>query len=321
MPLGLGQTISIVTMSNGYLEDPFKMATAHWRNMGYNAAPNGSLMRTHPAGLFGLLFSLKDSDINNKLTARKRVFDLAAELSIVTHVDPRCIVSCAVGSELVRGLVLGEIRCEHDIHAVLEEAILWYDEKWKPLLQERDGEIDEKEVWNLNREVFISHAWAESLGELELDDSQKMGYVLKCLDSGIFLLRKAMRKMKETRGSLLIQVKLFKELITELVMLGGDADTNACFAGALLGAYIGYKALPSEWRDGLNHGVWLTDKAEALASIISVKDGEYNPDDNQDTAKDGGRGMLMNEEMESRWQELITRVARETPTVLTKKKA
>jgi ADP-ribosylglycohydrolase len=38
---------------------------------------------------------------------------------------------------------------------------------------------------------------------------------------------------------------LFEELIVNLIMEGGDADTNAAVAGALLGAYLGYANLPS----------------------------------------------------------------------------
>jgi ADP-ribosylglycohydrolase len=32
---------------------------------------------------------------------------------------------------------------------------------------------------------------------------------------------------------------LFEELIVNLIMEGGDADTNAAVAGAVLGAYLG----------------------------------------------------------------------------------
>ena len=52
-------------------------------------------------------------------------------------------------------------------------------------------------------------------------------------------------------GRLRAQTAVFETLVTPLVMEGGDADTNACFAGALLGAYLGYKVLPPHWRDGL----------------------------------------------------------------------
>ena len=34
-------------------------------------------------------------------------------------------------------------------------------------------------------------------------------------------------------------------------MQGGDTDTNAAIAGALLGAVYGYSAIPLQWRDRL----------------------------------------------------------------------
>jgi ADP-ribosylglycohydrolase len=39
--------------------------------------------------------------------------------------------------------------------------------------------------------------------------------------------------------------------VIETVMRGGDTDTNAAIAGALLGAVHGAKALPAQWRDAV----------------------------------------------------------------------
>ena len=51
-------------------------------------------------------------------------------------------------------------------------------------------------------------------------------------------------------------------------MRSGDADTNACFAGALVGALLGYKALPAPWIGGLNHVAGLPEKAKNIATIL-----------------------------------------------------
>jgi ADP-ribosylglycohydrolase len=53
---------------------------------------------------------------------------------------------------------------------------------------------------------------------------------------------------------------LFEELIVNFIMEGGDADTNAAVAGAVLGTYIGYANLPSHWTLGLEHKEWLMAK-------------------------------------------------------------
>lgn len=97
LPLGLGRTVGAIVTTKGYLDDPEATARRHWTNSKYNAAPNGSLMRTHPLGLVCLDKSLDET------------FEIAAAFSAVTHIDPRCVVSCAIGTALVRGLVLREV--------------------------------------------------------------------------------------------------------------------------------------------------------------------------------------------------------------------
>ncbi|KAJ2905308.1 ADP-ribosylglycohydrolase [Zalerion maritima] len=293
MPLGLGKTVGTIVIQQGFLEEPEEIATKHWRKNGRDAAANGSLMRTHPVGLFGLL------------KTREETLELAGRLSCITHVDPRCVASCALGSALVRGLVLGEVTTEEQAKQVMEETIVWYDCKWKPTMEKKKG--NEEGEWDLDVEAFRKHAWTETLDELVLDDIA-MGYVLKCLGTGVLQLRKAMRMMKKGQGGLKTQLSVFKELIAELIMCGGDADTNACFAGALLGAYLGYKALPPHWRDGLNHGDWFMNKAESLSILLGVRDGEYDGGQDKDTAHDGGRGLLEQDEMEKRWALLVGKV-------------
>jgi hypothetical protein len=58
-------------------------------------------------------------------------------------------------------------------------------------------------------------------------------------------------------------------------MEGCDADTNACVAGALLGAFLGWKGLPAEWRDNLKEGVWLEWMTEGLCETPGVSEGGF----------------------------------------------
>ena len=111
LPLGLGRTVGAIVRTKTYLDDPEATARRHWINSKYNAAPNGSLMRTHPVGLVCLDKGLDET------------FEIAAAFSAVTHVDPRCVVSCAIGTALVRGLVLREVCKEADIDSVIDAAI------------------------------------------------------------------------------------------------------------------------------------------------------------------------------------------------------
>lgn len=115
----------------------------------------------------------------------------------------------------------------------------------------------------------------------------------KTFGSGIHLLRLAMRETASSGGMLSSQTSLFEPLITDLAMRGGDADTNACFASALVGAYLGYKALPAHWRDGLQHGAWLMRKAEGLCQLLGVVDGDYRGSRDAETAADMERKVML----------------------------
>ena len=43
----------------------------------------------------------------------------------------------------------------------------------------------------------------------------------------------------------------FEDGVVDTVMQGGDTDTNAAIAGALLGAIHGEEAVPAQWREAI----------------------------------------------------------------------
>ncbi|KKP00712.1 hypothetical protein THAR02_07170 [Trichoderma harzianum] len=285
LPLGLGRTVGSIVRSKTFLEYPEETARIHWRNANCELAPNGSIMRTHPLGLMCIHKSLDET------------FQIAADYSVITHADPRCIISCAIGTALIRGLIRQEVCNEEHIDDIVSKAIEWF-----PTYRLRQIEKDssckgdpELDLEELNRHVKVGN-----LTELELDDMYKIGYTYKTFGSGIHLLRLAMRALAAPESRLSAQQTIFEPLITNLIMQGGDADTNACFAGALLGAYLGYKVLPPHWRDGLVHGEWLMKKAEGLSVLLGVGQGSYSGVEDKDTAPDGGRGWLTESQMDEK---------------------
>jgi hypothetical protein len=167
----------------------------------------------------------------------------------------------------------------------------------------------------LDRTEFFKYTKAKHFFELELDDSMKMGYVYKSLGAAILALRRAMHesslslhaatsslnKREEEKGT--FSRSIFENLITTIVMEGGDADTNACIAGALLGAWLGYNALPPHWRDGIEHLEWLLEKCGALIATVGIDNDSvngYRGSEDPDTREDGGRGFLSREALEKR---------------------
>jgi ADP-ribosyl-[dinitrogen reductase] hydrolase len=57
----------------------------------------------------------------------------------------------------------------------------------------------------------------------------------------------------------------FETEVKRVVSLGGDTDTNAAVAGALLGALVGEGGLPSAWLDRLKDRTAIRSEANALA--------------------------------------------------------
>jgi hypothetical protein len=69
----------------------------------------------------------------------------------------------------------------------------------------------------------------------------------------------ALQVVGEARG--------FEDGLRHVVGLGGDTDTNAAVAGALLGAAHGVDAIPTAWLDALAERAALAAEASALAAL------------------------------------------------------
>lgn len=249
-----------------------------WVQSGRHNAANGSLMRTHPLGIICLPIP------------RAKKLETARQYSLIIHADPRCVVACCICTLLISDIFRGKVQTEGHVNDILEEAFTWVTQGYGP-------ETDAQE-FTLDRAEFCRHVYSTSLASLELDDSMKMGYVYKALGAAILCLHLAIRR---PRGDM----NIFEDLITELVMQGGDADTNACCAAALLGAWLGYSSLPPHWRDGLKHRAWLFAKTEALCQVVGISEGGYKGSEDPDTLTDLERGLLPREELEVRGNRLL----------------
>ncbi|KAL2008536.1 hypothetical protein VTN00DRAFT_6730 [Thermoascus crustaceus] len=303
-PLGVGKTVETVALDPGYLSNPTATALKYWVKGNYNVASNGSLMRTHPLGIICLGKPLNET------------FRVATDFSIVTHADPRCVVSCCVTTGLIRGVLRGEILGEEDVDKVIEDAFEWVD-RWVRKGRRYGEDIIKEDAKGggmepqLNRKEFDRYVRVTDFDELQLDET--MGYVYKSLGAAILTLRLGMQRRpylgESSNNSNSTETRddparpyhnLFEELITTLIMQGGDADTNSCIAGSLLGAWVGYTALPPHWRDGIQHHNWLLCKCNALAQTIGVVSDQlllpgYRGSEDQDTRDDGGKGVLSKE--------------------------
>jgi ADP-ribosylglycohydrolase len=136
----------------------------------------------------------------------------AADICRLTHYDPRCVGSCVIASELIHSLI-------YDSQPITYQQMVEIGEKY-------DERI--KEYISLSREADI-----RTLG---LQEEKSMGYTLKTLAVGLWTYWNCFS---------------FEEGLLTVVNAGGDADTNAAVACAILGAKYGYSSIPKEYIDGL----------------------------------------------------------------------
>ncbi|RUL86212.1 ADP-ribosylglycohydrolase family protein [Tautonia sociabilis] len=74
----------------------------------------------------------------------------------------------------------------------------------------------------------------------------------------------------------LLTTDTFEEALTEVVNLGGDADSAGAILGAMAGAHFGVDAIPERWLEGLHNRVGIERRAEALAvgpdAVLEIPD-------------------------------------------------
>lgn len=165
----------------------------------------------------------------------KRVEQNAENVCRITHADPRCVGSCVIFCSIVMELVCGN----HKVDKLTEKAI-------------ELGRNFHPEI-----EIYITKA-TESLDALDLDEglnpgeTDRVGYTLKTLGAAFWALN---------------QAESFEDGILKIIHEGGDADTNAAVAGALLGAKFGYETIPQAWIDGLVHYQSLKERVDRFADL------------------------------------------------------
>lgn len=166
----------------------------------------------------------------------EKVKQNATQVSRITHFDPRCVGSCVAVCLAISNLLQGETDIEQ-----LVDKITKITQAYHPALKE-----------------YFDKA-AVSLEALDLDEglnpgeTDRVGYTLKTLGAGFWALQ---------------QGKSFQDSISKIISAGGDADTNAAVAGALLGVKFGYKSIPQKWVEGLVYKKELTTKVEKLLSLV-----------------------------------------------------
>jgi len=160
-----------------------------------------------------------------------RLVSEAEALSAYTHADERCTAACVAFCGVLSALV-------HD-GADAQSAL----RVGANLATGRSREVDAIMQAVLHRSPLLYH-------------DAPMGYVLLTLERALVALRDAPD---------------YAEGVLTVIRMGGDTDTNACVAGAALGARFGLSGIPARWRERIANPERL---AAALAQLPDPRNAE-----------------------------------------------
>ncbi|EFC80545.1 conserved hypothetical protein [Parafrankia sp. EUN1f] len=170
----------------------------------------------------------------------------AAEISAVTHADPRCVQACvaytAIVSALVDGAPVGAaLRSGRDAVAAMGA-----DEAAGAAAGTGTG------TGTGTGEVVAALATPATTGLTELATT---GYVVHSLAVAVWAIQ---------------QPASLEELLVDVVNRGDDSDTTGAIAGGLLGARDGVSAVPQRWADRLEYAAEIAELAPALHALRRV---------------------------------------------------
>ena len=142
----------------------------------------------------------------------EKALSFSEEICKLTHYDPRCIDSCKI----------------HTTHlvSILNNKKLELDELLKKS-KLNDSRTKKYVLENLNKD-FVS---------FNLDDSSSLGFTYKALLCALWGYYYAYS---------------FEDGLLKIINEGGDADTNGCVIGTVLGARFGIQSIDSNYLIGIN---------------------------------------------------------------------
>ncbi|KAI8364878.1 ADP-ribosylation/Crystallin J1 [Choanephora cucurbitarum] len=277
-PIGINKTNQAVLANPTYKTSPQQAAVEIWKSENTLRGANGSIVR---APLLGAI----------KFWDGTTVIENTAECCRITHPDPRCLISCVVMSTLVARLLRGqdlEIEVNQSPKPSYQTTLspeasyfidgLPVDQRMNALVQnvietnksmliapQTDPlfitpETDMTQMQKYYHQLSDCCILPRSISEFELDDVHSCKDSFKCLGTALFCLTREVPPHMET--------EYFKKMLMDVVMQGGEADTNAAAAGAMLGARFGYSQLPTEWVVGMKRWEWLEDKIDEFCSLL-----------------------------------------------------
>ncbi|GIQ86240.1 ADP-ribosylation/Crystallin J1, partial [Kipferlia bialata] len=179
------------------------------RNSGHSKA-NGALMRESPLFLF--CHSLVGSEYG-----RRVIHQIAALDCRLSHPNPTC-VAASMAYVTAGAALVASAECTADARVELALRVA------KEALSVAGGEGWEVKGWLEDAETATNSS--------EIGAWPMAGYVKHAFTLAFFMVKNKVP---------------FEQAMHDVLILGGDTDTNAAIVGGLLGAFWGQDALPRAW--------------------------------------------------------------------------
>lgn len=239
--VGIGTGVRWVMNEKCFLEDPQKASRIVWKNTMKSLCEDGCIMRT---SLLGLIPNL---DKGIKLT---RIF------CMTTHYHPKALACCIAIVAMVHSIVFQNYNdCDEIIEWGKDKALIemrkhpHYNEKYE--------------------KSFLKYYKVQTLEDMKLDYGPYMSHVKKPFKCTLWALR-------QTKNKSFKDLDLWKNIIFQIIRMGGDADTNSCVAGSVLGCLLGYQQLPKQYIKELRNNEYLFKKCYYFIQSINKYPSVWN---------------------------------------------
>lgn len=212
---GIGMPMRWVITYEKFVESPFNASYNVWKNTDGVLCEDGAIMRSWIIGTFNF--------------DKNTLIHLATKICQITHYDPRCVASCIFVTLCVNKFIYHS----KNINDVIDEAT----KEGINFIKSADYITDDLE-YTRDQYVqkfikYINRGNCESLENIPLNRSHSRSSTKNPLACAVY----AMKNM--ALG--------YDKIIQHIIYQGGDADTNACVAGAIIGAYGGIKTIPEDF--------------------------------------------------------------------------
>ena len=242
--VGLGKPVAWVMNEECFTEDPKRAARIVWDDAEFTE--NGSLMKI---SLMGTL--------NKPL---EEVIDITVEICLATHADPRCVGACVFLVVAVYHFVREEEAPVSRFSCDTSSTTNFLDiEKVTSIAREKA--IVEMKKLEYCRECHITKFNSyfeniESIEYLQLDRPHVRSTIKQTFRCVVYTLQQVSKGKK------------FEDIMWDIVLEGGDADTNAAICCSLMGSYFG--EVPQHLIDGLKFKKFMSERIQQWISYLKA---------------------------------------------------